>query len=85
MAVEVNGNYHYTLTGKLQGRDILRNVIVNSCLPLKIIHHQDFLLSKGYRNKLAYIESVLHSSSVNWECKNRGIDSKWQVTKTEAL
>ena len=55
MALEVNGSYHYTLTNKLKGRDIVRNLIINQSVPLRIIHHQDYLLSRGHRNKMAYI------------------------------
>lgn len=77
IGVEVNGSYHYTLNGKLKGREVLRNLIVNQGLPLRIIHHQDFLLSKGYRNKLAYIKAMLNGGLVNWECKNKGMYSGW--------
>ena len=55
IALEMNGSYHYTLANKLKGRDIIRNLIVNQCIPLRIVHHQDYLLSKGHRNKMAYI------------------------------
>jgi hypothetical protein len=78
--LEVNGSYHYTLSGRIKGREVLRNVIVNECLPLRIIHHQDYLLSKGYRNKLAYIQDVINAEEVNWECKHQGTDSGWHVT-----
>jgi hypothetical protein len=51
----VNGNHHYTITEKMKGREVLRNLIVNEYAPLRILHNRDFLISKGHRNKLAYI------------------------------
>ena len=77
--LEVNGSYHYTLGGKLKGREVVRGAIVSQYAPLRIVHHVDYMKSKGHRNKMAYLESLLEVRGVNWEARNKGFDSKWQL------
>ena len=65
--LEANGNNHYTISEKLKGENVLRNLIVNEYAPLRILHIRDLMASKGNRNKMAYIDSLFTKEKmINW-------------------
>jgi hypothetical protein len=52
---------------------------------LRIVHHLDFLRSKGNRNKVVHIQELIDSDCTNWEMTGKGTNNKWQVVVDDEL